>query len=117
MPVLDRLPRLAGLALTGARRAGELGLDAARDIAEGVQRRRRSQSSAPSTTPPPPPAASASSQPSAAPAPSDAPLTGEPAPDHVDREAVIVAESHDPGAAGGVGAQIRIDPRLDDLKQ
>ena len=37
----------------------------------------------------------------------------EPAPEHVDREAVVVAESADAGAADGAGAQIRVDEPWD----
>ncbi|MDX6677273.1 MAG: hypothetical protein QOE31_1325 [Solirubrobacteraceae bacterium] len=130
MPVLDRLPRLAELALTGARKAGSAGASVVRDLADDVRRRRQAQdrsSDAPAATPAAapeqrPPASAPVADP-AAPPPSDAPpaagatttapeirsAAGEPAPDHVDREAVVVAESHDPGAAGSVGAQITGD--------
>jgi hypothetical protein len=116
MPVLDRLPRLAELALEGARKAGSAGASVARDLAGEVRRRRQAQDRAPATpadTPAAAPAAPAA-EPDAAieaatPEPSVRPAAGEPAPDHVDREAVVVAESHDPGAASSVGAQITVD--------
>jgi hypothetical protein len=156
MPVLDRLPRLAELALGGARRAASAGASAARVIADDVRRRRQAQDSAPAEPAAPPDApptapsdlpsapeaaaaASAAPTPSAAaPAPDapaepaestppdeatpaaatapqgpPSPLLGEPAPDHVDREAVVVAESADAGATGAVGAQITIDEPWD----
>jgi hypothetical protein len=123
MPVLDRLPRLAELALGGARRAASAGASAARDLAADVRRRRQAQDRAtaaraaapsapaaptesePPTEPEPEPAAEAAPQ---AEPPSPSPAAPQLAPDHVDREAVVVAESADPGATGAVGAQITV---------
>jgi hypothetical protein len=64
-----------------------------------------------------PPAPTPATAPTAAPVPTPAPAPASgppapapaPAPEHVDREAVVVAESADTGAADGAGAQIRID--------
>lgn len=120
MPALDNLTRVAEISLTIARRAGSLALSAARQVA-GVALDHRSKSrSHPSSSASPP----ASGGPESASAPPPAPprtaepvptpaAAAEPAPvqavaDHVDREAVVVAESADPGAADGAGAQIRI---------
>ena len=71
-------------------------------------------------TPPPAPApVAAPSRPIAVPdAPdipdvADEPPEPEPEHGHVDREAVVVAESADAGAADGAGAQIRIDEPWD----
>jgi hypothetical protein len=126
MPVLDRLPRLAELALGGARRAASAGASAARDLAEDVRRRRQAQDRAtaaraaapsapsasaastdsdPPTEPEPEPAAEAAPQAEPPPPP---PADAHSPPDHVDREAVVVAESADPGATGAVGAQITV---------
>jgi len=119
MPALDNLTRAAEVSLTVARRAGSLALSAARQVA-GVALDHRSKSrSHPSSSASPPASGgpqSASAPPSAPPRtaePVPTPAAAEPAPvqavaDHVDREAVVVAESADPGAADGAGAQIRI---------
>jgi len=116
MPVLDRLPRLAERALEGARKAGSAGANAARDLADGVRRRRQAHdrppaepASTPAAAPSEPAARPDGATEAAVPEPAIRPAAGEPAPDHVDREAVVVAESHDPGAADGVGAQITVD--------
>ncbi|HEV2060606.1 MAG TPA: hypothetical protein VGR11_14720, partial [Solirubrobacteraceae bacterium] len=55
---------------------------------------------------PQPAAPAAAAAAAAAPAPATAPA--EPAEEHVSREAVVVAESADAGAADGAGAQITI---------
>jgi len=71
---------------------------------------------APAAASPAPPAAATSAAPSAtAAAPATAPAGGPAAaaPAHVDREAVVVAESADAGAADGAGAQIRVDEPWD----
>jgi len=127
MPALDQLGRVAEISLTVARRAGSLALSTVRQVAD-MALERRSKGRADSWQPPPPvsgaptstqprqapPAAPAPAQ-TAPPAPAEpapAPASAAPAPpdvaDHVDREAVVVAESADPGAADGAGAQIRI---------
>ncbi|HEV2775797.1 MAG TPA: hypothetical protein VGV90_09420 [Solirubrobacteraceae bacterium] len=102
------------------------------------ERRSRSRTSTAWTPPPPVSGASASTTPRQAPAPAPAPArapnreptspaapvptpaaaaepvapepaeAAEPSEDHVSREAVVVAESADAGAADGAGAQIRI---------
>jgi len=133
MPALDSLTRVAEISLTVAQRAGSLALSTARQLA-GMALDRRAEGRARSTTAPPPPpvrdepasASPASRQappppappaPAAPPADEAAPVptpaaaaepAAEQAPDHVDREAVLVAESADSGAEGGAGAQIRI---------
>lgn len=133
MPALDNLSRVADVSYTVARRAGSLAVSAIRQVAEmAFERRSQSRtrtpwtppppvSGAPSSTtprqaPPPPPARAQSPEPSAAAAtvptpaaaaPADA--SPEPAAEPVSREAVLVAESADAGAADGAGAQIRID--------
>lgn len=117
MRLLDRLPRIADIALSGARRAGSLALPAARRVAEPLQRRRRGNQRG---GPEQPTAATATTQSlagsagAAAPA-APAPARGAPvdsAPEHVDRDAVVVAESADPGA-DGVGPQIHVDEPWD----
>jgi hypothetical protein len=104
MPIRDRLPRLADVALAGARRAASVAADAARELAEDVRRRRQAQPQREAGPPAPEPA------PVNRP-PRDAP--DQPPADHVDREAVLVAESHDPDAARPVGAQITVDEPWD----
>jgi hypothetical protein len=129
MPVLDRLPRVAEISLTVARRAGSLALSTARQVAEmaldrGSSRRARPSSAAPtaadrprSTTTPraPAPARPRASAPSSPEAPVPTPAAAAaPAPpaapddEHVDRDAVVVGEFADDGAADGAGAQIRV---------
>jgi len=112
MPVLDRIPRIATLALTGVRRAGSIGLDAARDLVEGAQRRRQAHSPPQTAQAEPPSANPMEPSPADAAQPAPAPVAAA-EPDHVDREAVVVAESHDPGAEDGVGAQITVDEPWD----
>ena len=124
MSGLDHLSRVAELSFTVARRAGALALSTVRQVA-GMALDRRAQSRPPSTTPrAAPPAASTPSSPpparapdpeppvptpaAAAPAAAEPADATQPAADHVDREAVVVAESADAGAADGAGAQIRI---------
>jgi hypothetical protein len=120
MPALDSLTRVAEISLTVAQRAGSLAPSAVRQVA-GLAFDRGSESRSRTTAPPPPAEAApvAPRTPAAAPAPVDeaAPVptpaaAAEPAveeaPEHVDREAVLVAESADAGAADGAGAQIRI---------
>jgi len=132
MPALDSLTRVAEISLTVAQRAGSLALSTVRQVAGMALDRRPEGRSRSTTTAPPPPAPPASGASTASrPAPSPAPPApaappadeaapvptpaaaaaappAEQAPDHVDREAVLVAESADAGAAGGAGAQIRI---------
>lgn len=137
MPALDALPRIAELSLEAARRAGSLAVSVARTVAEPVLGRRADDAAhhRRTTAPPPPhasdeaprppraprPAGPAASAPSPA-APAPAPSAATPAPsapaavaaqpaaaEHVDREAVVVAEYADTGAADGAGAQIRVD--------
>jgi len=113
MSGLDRLSRFPELSFTVARRAGSLALSTIRQVAD-MALERRSQSRTPSTWAPPPPAPAPArppdpepaARPAAAAAP--APAVTQQAAEHVDREAVVVAESADEGAADGVGAQIRI---------
>jgi hypothetical protein len=124
MPALDTLTRVADISLTVARRAGSLVLSAVRQVA-GMALHRGSESHTPTTSPPPPPPASdrpraarrpvppPAAAPEAAPEPVPTPAAAaadapQEAPDHVDREAILVAESADAGAADGAGAQIRV---------
>ena len=118
MRALDALPRIAELSLKAGREAGSLALSAARTVAAPVRRRRSNGAGGRSTRnwePPAqdgaPAAAEAPPAPAAAPpAPAPRAAPPEPAePAHVDRDAVVVAESADAGAAGGVGAEIRVD--------
>jgi hypothetical protein len=104
MPALDSLSRVAEVSFTIAHRAGALALSTARQVA-GMAFDRRSQSRAPSTWAPPPPV---SSRPASSASPREAPTPGPVTARAVDREATVVAESADAGAAGGAGAQIRI---------
>jgi type IV secretory pathway VirB10-like protein len=119
MSALDSLTRVAEISLTVAQRAGSLALSAVRQVA-GMAFDHGSESRSSTTAPPPPAAAAAPAPPAparaapvdeAAPVPTPA-AAAEPAveeaPAHVDREAVLVAESADAGAADGAGAQIRI---------
>lgn len=145
MRPLRALPRLAERSLEAARQAGSLALSLARTVAEPVLGRRAEEHEGGSTRnreppparpagepparpagePPAPPAApppettraaapaAARPRPAAAPEPPPAP------PAHVDRDAVVVAESADAGAAGGAGATLRVDepwPGYDRLK-
>lgn len=133
MPGLDVLPRLAELSIEAARQAGSLALSVVRTVASPVLGHRsddddssgRPRSYAPpnarpAATPPSPAAPRTNGladPPAAAPAraarprpvrPAPAPAA-EPEPAHVDRDAVVVAESADAGAADGAGAQLRVD--------
>jgi hypothetical protein len=113
MPALDHLSRAAELSFTVARRAGALALSTVRQVA-GMALDRRSQNRPPSTWAPPPPAPARAPDPEppvptpAAAAAAEPEAASQTAADHVDREAVVVAESADAGAADGAGAQIRI---------
>jgi hypothetical protein len=134
MPALDKLARVADVSFTIARRAGSLAISTVRQVADMALERRSNGRARSSTWAPPPasgapasgaapsapaPAPAPARPPAPAPAAADAPVptpaaaTVEPAPpeaadDHVDREAVVVAESADQGAADGAGAQVRI---------
>lgn len=132
MPALDNLSRVVDVSYTVARRVGSLAVSAVRQVADmTLERRSQSRtrtpwtppppvSGAPSSTtprqaPPPPPARAKSPEPSAGAAPVPTPAAAahgaapeEAADDRVSREAVLVAESADAGAADGAGAQIRI---------
>ena len=118
MPLLDRLPKIAERAVSGARKAGSLALPAVRRVAEPLQRRRTEQdrgSSKPSgpggsTSEPAAPEPAAAAPPVTPTAPATVPEPS--AAEHVDREAVVVAESSDPGA-DGVGAQIHVEEPWD----
>jgi len=122
MPALDSLTRVAEISLTVAQRAGSLALSAVRQVA-GMAFDRGSESRSRTTAAPPPPRSAAAPEPVAPPAPAPAPAdeaapvptpaaaaqpAADEAPEHVDRDAVLVAESADAGAADGAGAQIRI---------
>lgn len=119
MPKLDTLARVAELSVDAARHAGSLALTVARRVAEPILEHQRARSAEPAPAPaearPDPPDAPIESvarpepvTPAPTPAPAPAPEPDAPEPAHVDREAVVVAESADPGARGGVGAQIRV---------
>lgn len=134
MPSLDVIPRLAALPLEVARQAASLAVAVVRAVAGPVLGRRPDErdggwqrtweppSSRPVGEPPPAPEPRPrpaevrvpdALRPEPAPPPSEpvAPepeAAPEPAPVHVDREAVVVAESSDPGAAEGAGATIHI---------
>jgi len=111
----DAVSRLAEVSLEAARQGGALALSLLRRAAEPLQERRRTDTrnrqpppSVPSQPPAPPPApALAASRPQ--------PPAPEPA--HVDREAVVVAESADAGAADGAGAEIHVDEPWDGYGQ
>lgn len=112
MPALDHLSRVTDVSYTVARRAGSLALSALRQVASTVFDR-RSQSRTPSTWARPPASSSPRSTEPREPAPTARPAPAPPGQtpadeEHVSREAVVVAESADPGAADGAGAQITI---------
>lgn len=124
MPAHDNLARAADVSFTVARRVGSLAVSTVRQIAAiALERGSRRRTRTPWTPPPPVSATRASTLPRepapSAPAPS-APAPSAPAPprpttaapatadDHVSREAVVVAESADAGAADGAGAQVTI---------
>lgn len=124
MRALDALPRIAELSLEAARQAGSLAASALRTVAAPVLGRQRPDEEAGGSTrnrePPGAPRAGdapAPPAPRAAPAPRPAPGSGAarpaPEPAHVDRDAIVVAESADAGAADGPGAQIRVDEPWD----
>lgn len=138
MPALDNLSRVADVSYTVARRAGSLALSTIRQVAGmALDRRSQSRTKTPWTPPPPvsstpgsmtprpdppaappspaaaptpdpEPAASAAAAPTPAAAAAAPPTAPDPAEDHVSREAVVVAESADAGAADGAGAQITV---------
>jgi hypothetical protein len=138
MRVLDALPRIAELSLEAARQAGSLAVSVARTLAEPVLGRRSDDangwtrnweppSSRPVGEPPPPPAtprrppattpaATPARPPRAAAGPRPVPVA-EPEPEHVDRDAVVVAEFADAGAEDGAGAQVRVDEPWDGYSQ
>jgi hypothetical protein len=121
MPALDSLTRAAEISLDVARRAGSLVLSTVRQVA-GMAFDHRSQSEDAWAPPPPasagpapvstrprhpsPPAPEPVPTPASAAAPARAQAAS--APDHVDREAVVVAQSADAGAEDGAGPQIRV---------
>jgi len=118
MRVLDTLPRLAELSLEAARQAGSLAVSVVRTVAAPILGRRCDEDSSgwtrnseppasPVGEPPPPP--SAPRRPRAT-TPAAAPVAVAPPaePAHVDRGAVLVAESADSGAADGAGAEVRV---------
>jgi hypothetical protein len=122
MRALDALPRLAELALRVAREAGSLTLSIVRHVADPIINR------GDAGDPPPPPSAprrEAATPPGRAhPIPEPAvratpqpPAPEPPPPDHVDREAVVVAEFADAGAEDGAGAQISVDEPWDGYGQ
>ena len=93
MRVIDELPRIAERSLGVARKAGSLALTLVRRLASAIRERTRPDQ--------PPPWEQAARRP---PVPRPEP----------DREAVVVAQSADPGAtSGGPGAQIRVDEPWD----
>jgi len=121
MPAIeDLLLRIAQLPVTVAQRAGSVAMSIARKVAPAACRSdadddvRAGDRYEPVSQPQPQP--QPSEQPAepavpAAPEPAAAapqPVTP-PAPAHVDREAVVVAEFADPGAEDGPGPQIRVD--------
>jgi hypothetical protein len=140
MRALDELlPRVAQLSADVARRAGSLALSAIRLVAEKVNGRSEDDTWEPTeaarTDPPayapPRPSQRPSPRPAtpsaaperprregARPRPAAAATTATPPavsaePEHVDREAVVVAESADAGAADGPGAQLHVDEPWD----
>lgn len=139
MRALDALPRIAELSLQAARQAGSLALSGARTVAAPLLAKHRSDGESGGTRnwqppssrpageppPPPPPPAAAPPAPPAAPRaaaplapPAPQPPAAEPSePEHVDREAVVVHESADAGAAAGAGAQIRVDEPWDGYRK
>ncbi len=108
MPKLDRLTGLAQRSLPVIRRAAGWALTNARQVAVAARERVR-ESRAPS--PPSPPSASNGARP-ARPPRSPAPAPPAPSPSaaagHVEREAVLVAESADEQAADGAGAEVHV---------
>ena len=122
MVTKDTLRRVAELSFDAARQGGSLALKVARRVAEPLVERRRSgetySPSPPEARPSPPeppladvvrpdpPAPARASE--AAPAAAPAAAVPDAEPEHVDREAVVVAVSADPGADEGPGAQIHI---------
>ncbi len=129
MPALDKLSRVADVTFTVARRAGSLAVSTVRQVADmTLERRARSRdrstvrppaSGRPGSTMPvaPPPAARTPDPPPTAadapvPTPAAAAAPAEPEPEangeHVDRDAVVVAEFADEGAEDGAGAQIHV---------
>lgn len=128
MRSLDSLPRLAELPLRAARHTASLALSVARTLAgplvgqrsddreNGRERTWEPPSARPAGEPPPARAArprpAAAPQPPAAAAPAAEPAVAappEPEPLHVDRDAVVVAEFADTGAADGAGANVHVD--------
>jgi len=122
----DLLVRAAGLSLDAAKRAGSLALSATRHVADEVQKRRSrggEHPDEPYAPPPPapepgeasrPPRAAAATPPAPAPV-REAPPVPEPAqtPEHVDREAVVVAEFADAGAEDGPHAEVHVEEPWD----
>lgn len=137
MRALDALPRIAELSLDAVRQTRSIAVSLARTIAAPVLGERSEEDSGGLTRnwdPPPPrplgdpPAAPGvpprrAAAPPAPTAPPSRPETEpEPAPSppegaHVDRDAVVVAQSADAAAAEGAGAQIRIDEPWDGYGQ
>ena len=129
MRPFDVLPRLIEVPLQIARHTGAFALSALRELAapllghgpddrdSGWQRTWEPASARPVGEPPPPPPPPAPPKPAPEPVvrrvpkpePPSAPEPEPPAPAHVDREAVVVAESADAGAAEGAGATIHVD--------
>jgi hypothetical protein len=111
----EQLTRIAKISLGAARHVGSGAAAVASRVAREVSRR-RSGGMSPSTPP------SAQTAPDAAPpAPPPAPATARSAPppasdpetEHVDREAVLVAEYADPGAEDGPGASLHVEEPWD----
>jgi len=116
-PPDDLLPRLAKLSLGAAQRAGSLAVSLARHVAdrlpgrgEGCEARSEERVAPVAAEPAPPPPKAAPAATAAPRRPRRPPRTR---PDHVDREAVVVAASADAGAQGGPGPQIHIDEPWD----
>ncbi len=135
MRAFDALPRLAELSLQTARQAGSLALSVVRSVAAPVLACRSEDDGDRRTGDSEPPTGRSAGEPSSAPGmargraaraptptptpdpprrepepPEPAPPEPEPPePAHVDRDAVVVAQSADAGAADGAGAQIRVD--------
>ncbi len=104
MPTLERLSRAAQTARPVVTRGAGWALSNARRVAKlVVERGRELRSSSSSTSAPPPP--TTAPPPPARPEPPPDPA---PEPAHVEREAVLVAESADKQAADGAGAEIRV---------
>lgn len=126
----DLLTRAAELSFDAAKRAGSLALSATRFVADEVHRRRSGDVghgdepyAPPAPVPDPAPKPGEPSRPPRAaeatppPPASEAPPAPAPAPDaepeHVDREAVVVAEFADAGAEDGPGAELHVDEPWD----